>query len=73
MVNMLTVLVDTGVFFAFYSLRDKYHMDSLGLIAHMVGGKWGKPFIHNHVPDEALNMTKYRLGPDEPELFWRPL
>ncbi len=65
----MTVLVDTGVFFAFYSLRDKHHFDSLGLIIHLVKGKWGKAFITNHILDETLNILKYRIAPQTSKAF----
>jgi predicted nucleic acid-binding protein len=65
----VTVLVDTGVFFAFYSLRDKHHLDSLGLITHLVKGKWGKAFITNHILDETLNILKYKIGPETSSAF----
>jgi len=65
----MTVLVDTGVFFAFYSLRDKHHLDSLGLITHLVKGKWGKAFITNHILDETLNILKYKIAPETSRVF----
>lgn len=65
----MTVLVDTGVFFAFYSIRDAHHFDSIGLITHLVKGKWGKAFISNHILDETLNIIKYRLGPEVSKAF----
>ena len=65
----MTALVDTGVFFAFYSLRDKHHLDSLGLIAHLVKGKWGKAFVTNHILDETLNILKYRVSPEASKAF----
>ena len=65
----MTVLVDTGVFFAFYSLRDRHHFDSLGLITHLVRGKWGKAFITNHILDETLNILKYKIAPEASKAF----
>ena len=65
----MAVLVDTGVFFAFYSLRDKYHLDSLGLIAHLTMGRWGRAFITNHVLDETLNILKYRVSYEASKAF----
>jgi predicted nucleic acid-binding protein len=65
----LTVLIDTGVFFAFYSLRDKHHYDSLGLIAHLVKGRWGRGFITDHILDETLNILKYRISPETSKAF----
>ena len=58
----MTVIVDTGVFFAFYSLKDRYHLDSLALIVHLIEGKWGRAFITNHILDETLNILKYKLS-----------
>jgi len=58
----VVVLIDTGVFFAFYSLRDKHHLDSLALIVHLVEGKWGRGIITNHILDETLNILKYRVS-----------
>ncbi len=65
----MTVIVDTGVFFAFYSLRDRYHLDALGLISHMVKGKWGKAYITNHILDETINILKYRIAVETVEAF----
>ncbi len=58
----MVVLIDTGVFFAFYSLRYKHHLDSLALIVHLVEGKWGRGIITNHILDETLNILKYRVS-----------
>jgi len=65
----MTALVDTGVFFAFYSIKDEHHLDSLGLIVHLARGKWGHAYITNHILDETLNILKYRLGPDTAKAF----
>ena len=65
----MTVLIDTGVFFAYYSLRDKHHLDSIALIVHLVEGKWGRAYITNHILDETLNILKYRLSPDTSRAF----
>ncbi len=54
----VTALVDTDVFFAFYSLRDTHHFDSLGLITHLVEGRWGRAYITNHILDEVVNILK---------------
>ena len=67
----MTALVDTGVFFAFYSIKDEHHLDSLGLIVHLAQGKWGHAYITNHILDETLNILKYRLGSDTAKAFLR--
>jgi len=65
----LAVIVDTGVFFAYYSLRDKHHLDSLALIVHLAEGKWGKAYITNHILDETLNILKYKVSPEAAKVF----
>ncbi len=65
----MTVIVDTGVFFAYYSLRDKHHLDSIALIVHLVEGKWGRAYITSHILDETLNILKYRLSPETSRAF----
>ncbi len=65
----MTAVVDTGVFFAFYSLRDMHHYDSLGIIVHLVEGKWGRAYITSHVLDETLNLLKYRVSPETCRAF----
>ncbi|BES82358.1 PIN domain-containing protein [Pyrodictium abyssi] len=65
----MTVLVDTGVFFAYYSLRDKYHMDSVALVIHMAEGRWGRAYITSHVLDETLNILKYRVSSSTAQAF----
>ena len=54
-------MVDTGVFFAYYSLRDKQHLDSLALIVHLVEEKWIRAFITNRILNETLNILKHRI------------
>ncbi|MCD6514492.1 MAG: PIN domain-containing protein [Candidatus Odinarchaeota archaeon] len=56
------ILIDTGIFFAFYSKRDVHHFDSLVLIIHALEGKWGRPYITDHILDETLNLLKYKLS-----------
>ncbi len=65
----MTVIVDTCVFFAFYSIRDRYHLDALGLVAHLVEGRWGRAYITCHILDETLNILKYRLSPETARAF----
>ena len=66
----MTVLVDTCVFFAFYSLRDRYHMDAVALLIHAVEGVWGRVYVSDYVLDETLTLLKYRLGGDTARAFY---
>ena len=61
----MAVLIDTGIFFGYYSLKDEHHMDSVGIIVHAVEGKWGRIFITNHILDETLTLLKYKKLPVE--------
>jgi len=65
----MTVIVDTSIFFAFYSIKDKYHLDSLAIVAHALEGKWGRILITNHILDEVLTLLKYRISPRTAEIF----
>jgi predicted nucleic acid-binding protein len=58
----MTALVDTGVFFAFYSLRDEHHLDSLALVVHLLENKWGRGYVTAHILDETLTLLKYRVS-----------
>jgi len=65
----LTALIDTGIFFGFYSLRDTHHMDSLALIVHAIEGRWGRLYITNHILNETLTVLKYRVSPEAAKAF----
>lgn len=65
----MAVIVDTGVFFGFYSLRDKHHLDSIALIVHLVEGRWGRGYITNHILDETLNILKYKVSVEVANAF----
>jgi len=58
----MTAFVDTGVFFAFYSLRDKRHLDSLALVTNLLENRWGQGYVTNHILDETLTLLKYRIS-----------
>ncbi|KUJ93462.1 MAG: putative VapC ribonuclease [Archaeoglobus fulgidus] len=59
----MAALIDTGIFFGFYSLKDVHHMDSVAIVVHAVEGKWGRLFVTNHILDETLTLLKYRKLP----------
>ena len=61
----MAALIDTGVFFGYYSLKDEHHMDSVAIIIHAIEGKWGRLFITNHILDETLALLKYKKLPVE--------
>jgi predicted nucleic acid-binding protein len=65
----MTALVDTGVFFAFYSLRDEHHLDSLALVIHLLEGKWGQGYVTDHILDEILTLLKCRVSGETAKAF----
>lgn len=65
----MTALIDTGIFFAFYSLRDEHHLDSLALIVHLLEDKWGQGYVTNHILDETLTILKYRVSEETAKAF----
>ena len=48
----MTALVDAGVFFALYSLRDEHYLDSLALAVHLLENKRGQGYVKKHILDE---------------------
>lgn len=65
----MTVMVDTGIFFAFYSLGDVHHRDSLAILVHLTEGNWGRAYITNHILDETLTILKYKISSDAAKAF----
>jgi predicted nucleic acid-binding protein len=61
----MAALIDTGIFFGYYSLKDEHHMDSVAIVIHAVEGKWGRLYVTNHILDETLTLMKYKSLPVE--------
>jgi len=61
----MTAIVDTSILFAFYSIRDKYHLDSLTIVAHMIEDEWERAYVTNHILDKILTLLKYRISPKQ--------
>jgi len=58
----LSVLIDTGVFYAFYNKRDVHHLDSICILFHALEGKWGSVFTTLSVVSETATLLRYRIG-----------
>ncbi len=58
----MSILIDTGVFYAFYNRRDKHHLDSLCLLTHILEGVFGKPYTSDLVVSETYTLLRYRVG-----------
>ncbi|WXG41514.1 MAG: PIN domain-containing protein [Candidatus Freyarchaeum deiterrae] len=58
----MSILIDTGVFYAFYNRKDIHHPDSLCLILHALEGRWGGVFTTILVVAETATLLRYRVG-----------
>lgn len=69
----MSILLDTGIFFAHYSLRDAYHGDAVAILIHALKGKWGKPLTSDYILSETLTLLKARASPERARAFLRSL
>jgi len=65
----MTVLIDTGIFFGFYNKRDVHHFHSIVLLIHAIQGRFGRPYITEHILDETLTLLKYKVSNDAARSF----
>ena len=72
-VSSVGILIDTGVFYAFYNRRDIHHLDSICLITHVLEGKFGRPYTSEFVVSETYTLLRYRLGYNTALAFLRAL
>ncbi len=69
MVVALSILVDTGIFYAFYNRRDIHHLDSICILVHILEGRYGRAYTTNLVVSEAATLLRYRIGLETAEAF----
>lgn len=69
----MSILIDTGVFYAFYNRRDVHHKDSLCLLTHILEGRFGRPYTVDLVVSEAYTLLRYRIGFEASLAFLRAL
>jgi predicted nucleic acid-binding protein len=67
----LAILLDTGVIYALYDKKDVNHLNSVGVMAHSLMGKWGRVFLSNYVVLETTLLLQAKLGPDVAREFVR--
>ncbi len=58
----MTILIDTGVFYAFFDKKDPHYIDSSSLLLHCLEGRRGQPFTTDYVVLETTVLTQRRLG-----------
>jgi uncharacterized protein len=58
----LTIIVDTGVFYAYFDKKDNHHCDSAALLYHCLEGRFGTPFTSDYVILETTLLIQRKLG-----------
>lgn len=62
--SRLTVILDTGVFYAFFDSKDQHYLDSTALLTHCLEGRFGQPFTSDYIALETTILTQRKLGAD---------
>ena len=58
----MSMLIDTGIFYAFYNKKDTHHLDSIGILIHAMEGKWGRVYTTNLIASETATLLRYRIS-----------
>ena len=58
----MSILVDTGVFYAFYNKKDIHHLDSICILVHAMEGRWGRIYVTNLIVAETVTLLRYRIS-----------
>lgn len=56
----MTVLLDTGVVFAFLNADDERHATAVELVSRIARREFGQPFVTDHVIDELFVLVRVR-------------
>lgn len=56
----MTVLLDTGVLFAFLNRDDERHPEARRLLGALAKGTWGSSFVSEYVVDELFTLIRAR-------------
>jgi|HubBroStandDraft_6_1064221.scaffolds.fasta_scaffold1316854_2 predicted nucleic acid-binding protein len=59
----MTIMVDTGVFYALFDRSDIHHLDSLALLTDTLEGRFGAPYTTDFVVLESTLLLRGRGGP----------
>ena len=58
----MSVLVDTGVFYAHHDTDAERHDDAVTAFDALLGGTYGQPYTTDYVFDETVTLTRVRTG-----------
>ena len=65
----MSILIDTGIFYALLDKGDANYMDALAIVAHVLEGKFGKAITTDYVILETTLLLKARIGPEVVKAF----
>ena len=60
----MTIIIDTGVFYAYFDKKDNHHFDSAALLYHCLEGRFGTTFTSDYVVLETSLLIQRKLGDD---------
>ncbi|MGA7860566.1 MAG: PIN domain-containing protein [Thermoplasmata archaeon] len=63
----MTVLLDTGVVFAFLNADDARHSEAVQLMTRIARREFGAPLINDHAVDELFVLIRARTGSSQLE------
>lgn len=69
----MTILIDTGVFYAFLVRGDEHHEQAVELVRALGEGQHGVPLTSDYVVDEVMTLIRKRQDPPELEVRARRL
>ena len=69
----MAILIDTGLFYAFYNKRDVHHMDSICIIVHALEGRWGRVLTTDLIVSETFTLLRRRIGINTASAFLKAL
>jgi hypothetical protein len=58
----MSVLVDTGVFFAHHDRDAEHHDAAVDAFDELLDGEYGQPYTNDYVLDETVTLTRTRTG-----------
>jgi predicted nucleic acid-binding protein len=60
----LAIILDTGLFYAYFDKKDSHHFDSAALLYHCLEGRFGTAFVSDYVALETTLLVQRKLGDD---------
>lgn len=61
----MSVLIDTGIWIAFYNTRDEYHKKAVEIMKEINAGTYGYMISTEYILDEAVNYCLVKYSPEK--------